>query len=76
MGLQKNAIDVTQHVQEAPSAVWSIYHQRPGYPIVDVYILLNGKVQKILPAGIVYIDENTVEVRFTEPRTGFATVLV
>lgn len=76
MAMMKNAVDVTQHIQDTPSSTWQVKHGRPGYPIVDVYMELDGKVQKVIPAGVTYIDEYNIEVLFSEPRTGFVTVVV
>jgi len=69
-------MSTVKHVQTEPSATWTITYGSAGYPIVDVYISVNGKVQKILPKSIDYVDEHTVHVQFTEPRSGFATVII
>jgi hypothetical protein len=43
---------------------------------MDVYISHDGVVQKVMPSSVIYIDENTVEVQFTDARAGFATGIV
>ena len=58
------------HIQSEPSTEWTIDHNLSGYPVTDVMIDLNGKIQKVLPKAVEYVDPNTVIVRFTEERTG------
>ena len=65
-----------RHVQEEPAATWTIAHGQNGYPVVDAYTAENGTVQKILPMGVEYVDEDTVRILFSSPRTGFATVVI
>lgn len=65
-----------QHVQDQPLATWRIYHEQVGYPVIDVFVTENNTVQKILPSGIVYIDDNTIDVEFSEPRSGFAIMVI
>lgn len=76
MPLSSLPVSTTEFVQTEPSAVWEINHQQTGYPVVDVYILADNIVQKILPAAIIYIDEQNVEVQFSTPRAGYAVVAV
>ena len=64
------------HTQTDASTLWTIVHNLGSYPIVDVYTTADdASVQKILPAGVSYVDANTVQVTFTSARAGFATVV-
>ena len=63
------------HVQATPARIWSVAHNLATYPVTDVTITLNGVDQKILPLSVVYVDENNLEVYFTDPRQGFVRVL-
>lgn len=62
------------HVQDTPSDTWTIVHGFGGYPIVDVFINIDGAVQKVIPLGIIYIDSATCTVTFTSPQSGYASV--
>ena len=60
--------------QDSPSALWVIKHAC-GYPMIDVYITVNGKNEKIIPQEIVYVSQSQVEVHFTRPFAGFAKIV-
>lgn len=66
------AIFAHNHTQLSASDTWEIRHGLGCKPCVDVNVLHEGKIQKILPASIEYPDESTVIVRFTSPRSGTA----
>ena len=66
----------TRFTQTEPSTSWVITHNGNGYPVLDVYVDSEGEVQKILPNAVIFVNENTVEVKFSIPRSGFATVIV
>jgi hypothetical protein len=66
-------ITQVRHIQAEPAETWVIKHSH-GYPVVDAFTTYGGKVQKILPKSVVYIDKTTVELTFTSARAGFATV--
>lgn len=68
-------VSQVRHVQDEPATTWVIKHSQ-GYPVVDAYTEHGGVVQKILPKSIVYVDQYTVEVSFSQPRAGFATVVL
>lgn len=44
--------------------------------MVDVYTTVNEVVQKVLPKRVEYVDRDTVNIYFSQARTGFATVVV
>lgn len=64
-----------QHKQDTPAAIWVINHYLHNYPIVDVMVNEEGKLQKIIPKDIKVIDENTCEIHFSTPRTGQARLV-
>jgi hypothetical protein len=76
MPLSKRPIAMVRHVQEEASDAWLIRHSQHGYPLIDVFIEYEDAVQKIIPQEIEYVDDNTVRVRFSSPRTGYATVII
>ncbi len=69
-----------RHDQPTASTEWTIVHSLGGggglIPIVDVFVDVDGLVQKIIPASIEIIDATTVKVTFSVDRAGFAVVLV
>lgn len=65
---------ITQYAQDVESTTWTIRHNLGRYPSIDVFVSVNNVVTKILPAEIVYINENVCEVRFSSPRSGFAAI--
>lgn len=74
MSLTYRVATVFQHVQADPSMEWVIEHWQGGYPIVDVYVEVDGSIAKIIPASVTYNNPNQVTVGFTIPRSGFAAV--
>lgn len=75
MGTETRAATVFTHVQDTASATWVISHHLDSYPIVDVYVTVDGNVQKIYPESIVYVDGKTCNVTFSEATAGFAAVV-
>lgn len=69
-----------RHEQTLPATEWVITHNLHGsgasVPIVDVFVDVDGLVQKIIPASIEIVDNTTVRVTFSVLRSGFAIVLV
>ena len=67
------------HTQSSPSATWVVDHHLGLVPAVSVYIpgIRNGEevVQVCLPSQVRVIDDNTVWIEFTSPRTGFARLV-
>ena len=63
------------HVQAEPSVVWTIVHGAGGYPIVDAFTVHEGETLKIIPQEVTYVDNDTCTLTFSEPRSGFATVV-
>ena len=68
----KSGIQIFDFVQATPSTTWTIVHNLGRLPTCDARIVLDGVKVKILPAEVEHIDENTVVIKFTDPRTGSA----
>lgn len=68
------------HVQDVPADPWVIVHNLGGaggtVPMVDAMIDVDGVPTKIIPVSITVIDESTIQIDFSAPRTGTATILV
>lgn len=64
-----------EHTQTVASATWTINHYLHDYPIIDVYVMDDGALQKVIPDAVTYVDENSCTVSFTEPHAGYATVV-
>lgn len=63
-----------KHVQDTPSALWTINHNVGGYPCVDVYVTVNEVLTKIMPSDVTYVSPTTCTLTFSAPRSGFAQV--
>ncbi len=64
------------HEQTVPATEWVITHSlKTLAPMVDVLIDTGSGLQKILPLDITAIDNATVKVTFSSPRTGKASVI-
>lgn len=61
--------------QVAPATSWTIVHNFNGYPAIDVYVMYEGQLNKIIPNSISYIDANTAQVNFTTAYAGYATAV-
>jgi hypothetical protein len=58
--------------QATAAQVWTINHNLNCNPVVDVQVLYEGAVQKILPTSIEFPTTSQVIVSFSSPRTGTA----
>lgn len=65
---------VVTHAQTTPSDTWTIVHNIPGLPVIDVYVDVGGTKQKILADSVAYVDQNTCVVGFTTPISGIAAI--
>jgi len=61
------------HEQTVTSDVWVVNHNFNGTPMLDVAIDINGGQQKVLVDNVKQLDTNTLEIRFTVPRSGTVT---
>lgn len=74
MSLTLRAASMYKHVQDSAADTWTIVHNMGNYPIVDVYVMNDGELVKIMPDSVTYIDPMSCSVGFSVPRTGFALV--
>lgn len=73
--MRSNLLMRHRHTQTAPLEVWRIAHGLNLLaPMVSVSIMHLGARHTIEPKDIEVIDENTVDVHFSIPRTGSAVV--
>lgn len=64
------------HVQATPAQVWEIAHYLgTSYPVVDVWVDDSGTEKKILPETVRAINASTVEITFSTPTAGRATII-
>jgi hypothetical protein len=75
MALERRIATVYRHEQVTPATTWTIVHNLLDYPIVDVYVMYGGDLQKIIPSAVNYIDNTTCTVVFTTAFAGYATVV-
>lgn len=72
---------IFRFTQDSPAASWVIKHNlgangSGGIPVVDAFISNNGVLTKIMPAMVQMVDANNVTLVFSEPRAGFAVIIV
>lgn len=72
--MSRNISCVYTHEQSTPSSLWTINHNLGYYPIVDVFIMLDGIEVKMMPMNIQYTDSNTCDVLFSKDFSGRASV--
>lgn len=75
MTLSRRIATVFNHTQSTPSTTWSLEHNLKDYPLIDVYIDVDGGIQKIIPLEISYVDMNNCIITFSSPQTGYASVV-
>lgn len=63
-----------QHVQDVPAITWTIVHNLFDYPVIDVFMTVNGALVKIVPTTITHVDNKTATVTFSQARAGVAMV--
>lgn len=62
------------HSQDVPATEWNIAHNMNCSPIVHVYILYEGVVQRVIPNAIDVVDANNITITFTSARNGQAVL--
>jgi len=72
----QTGVTVSNFIQESPSSSWYIVHNF-GKPVaLDILILVDGKLEKILPLDIIMsADNNSTTVLFSIPFSGSARVV-
>ena len=63
-----------QFTQSVASDTWNINHALGHKPLVDINVIVNGSVMKAFPLSIVHIDENNVQVTWSAPYRGYASI--
>ena len=64
-----------RHVQETPLETWVVNHNFGRLPAVDVYMMVNGSMSKVIPSEVKRVDDNTVAIEFGEPVVGEAVLV-
>lgn len=74
MSLTRSYPMTHEHIQAVASDTWTVIHNLKMYPIIDVFVEVDGNVHKIIPAGVEYTDMNSCVVTFSSPQVGHAMV--
>lgn len=65
-----------QHNQVEPSSLWTVRHNLyTRAPVVDAFIEIDGKIQKMLPKAVVVISDAELHIEWSVPRSGKAGVV-
>jgi hypothetical protein len=72
---------IFRHTQVSPLDTWVIPHNlgsngSTGLPIVDVFIIDNGTISKIIPLSVSKTNANVVTITFSDPTAGEAVIIV
>lgn len=67
-------VTIFEHTQTTASTEWIINHWLGRYPVVDVYIDINGEKKLAIPLNVVVDSVNRCTVYFSQPQSGIATV--
>jgi hypothetical protein len=65
-------IPVFHHTQATEAMTWTINHNLGHHPTHDVSVLTGGVLEKIYPLRVTHVDDNTLMLEFSIPRSGFA----
>jgi hypothetical protein len=60
--------------QSTPASIWNITHG-VGYPIIDVYVEINGKLEKMMPQKVEHISSSQSKIYFSAPTAGIAKLV-
>jgi len=74
-GLNPQVATNFTHHQTTADTTWTLVHNLGRYPVVDVFVLNNSEIERILPLAVTYVDANTCTVTFSTARTGYASVV-
>lgn len=68
--------DRYEHVQTEPSSLWIVRHNLyTRAPVVDAFIEIDDKIQKILPKTVVVVSDMELHLEWSVPRSGKAGVI-
>jgi hypothetical protein len=62
------------HEQATAATTWNIAHKLGMYPVVDVYCVDGGSLQRVMPLEVIYVDVDNCQVTFFSAQSGFAAV--
>ena len=62
------------HHQTVPSTEWVITHNYTNAPnmAIDTMIEVNGQMQTVIPRDVIYEDDNTIRVIWSQAHVGWA----
>ena len=64
------------HYQTTPSLEWVVYHQLGKNVVSEVFITNDeGKLEKILPLSVIYINDETLKITFSSAKIGRVKVI-
>lgn len=63
------------HIQAAPEATWLIQHQLMGVPVFDVFVEVDGALQKTFPAFVDFHTNGSFTLTFSKPFAGKVRIL-
>jgi hypothetical protein len=61
-----------EHIQTEASALWTVVHNL-NKPSIIARVLIDGI--ETLPLGVNCIDDNSVEIEFSQPRSGSVIII-
>lgn len=64
-----------KHIQSSAALTWNIVHGLKTYPIVDVYSVINGTIERVMPKSVLYVDQDTCTLEFDTAINGFAIIV-
>lgn len=65
-----------EHIQNSPADTWIVRHNLyTQSPIVDVFVEVDGVLQKILPKQVKVIDQLECHIVWSTPRAGKAGII-
>ena len=68
----KTGLPIYHHVQTVAQSTWTINHNLGTKPTHDINVFDQGTQQKIYPRKVHHVNDNTLLIEFSSPRTGSA----
>lgn len=69
----QSGLKIWSYEQVTPATTWEINHGMNSTPVVEISINVDGTTKRAFPKSLTYIDDNTVEILWNTPQSGFAT---
>ena len=70
----QGGVQFYQHTQSTASSTWTINHNFGTIPLVDVNVWDGGILKKAFPQSVTHVNENSISITWSVPRTGYASV--